>query len=68
VREERHDERRVEVLELQPGWRCAGLLAGERQQQPEGVAVGGDRVRAGLTLVDQPLREERLKRRCERRS
>ena len=36
------------------------------QQQPEGVAVGGDRVRADPLLVDQTAGEERLERRRER--
>ena len=39
---------------------CRCCSCGEAQQQPEGVAVGGDRVRAGLALADQPLGEERL--------
>ena len=43
----------------------AVLLGGEREQQPERVAVGGDRVRAGVALADQPVGEERLQRRCE---
>ena len=47
------------------GWvpvRCGG----EAQQQPERVAVGGDGVRAGLALADQPVGEERLQGRGER--
>ena len=32
----------------------------EAQQQPDGVAVGGDGVRAGLALLEQPVGEERL--------
>ena len=43
-----------------------GLRGGEREQQPERVAVGGDRVRAGALLADQAVGEERLQRRCER--
>ena len=41
-------------------------LCGEDQQQPERVAVGGDGVRAGLALADQPVGEERLQGRRER--
>lgn len=36
------------------------LLPRQAQQQLEGVAVGADRVRAGLPLGQQPLGEERL--------
>ena len=42
--------------------RCGG----EAEQQPERVAVGGDRVRAGVAFADQPVGEERLQRRGER--
>ena len=34
--------------------------AGEAEQQPPGVAVGGDGVRAGAALADEPVGEERL--------
>ena len=36
------------------------LLGGEDDQHPERVAVGGDRVAAGLALQRQPVGEERL--------
>ena len=39
-------------------------LDGERQQQPKRGAIGGDRVRAGGPLVDQPLGEVRLQSRA----
>ena len=43
---------------------CAGLFpgagGGERQEQPPGVAVGGDRLRAGVPLPGEPVGEERL--------
>jgi hypothetical protein len=64
--EEGRDQRRVEVLDLELAWLLARAALREREQQPEGVAVGGDRVRAGALLVDQPVGEERLKRGCER--
>jgi hypothetical protein len=65
VVQERGDQRRVEVGDVQRVRFDAGALLGEHQQ-PERVAVGGDRVRAGLSLPDQPLGEERLKRRSQR--
>ena len=57
VIQEGADELGVEILELQPGRRPAGLLRGEGQEQLEGVPVGGHGVRAGLALADQPQRE-----------
>jgi hypothetical protein len=66
VVEERLDQRRVEILDLELARLLAGALLGEGEQQPEGVAVCGDRVLAGALLVDQPLGEERLKDRGER--
>ncbi len=50
VVEERADQRRVEVSEVQLARLLAGLLLGEREQQPERVAVGRDRPRAGVLL------------------
>ena len=46
VVEERADQRRVEVGEVESAGLLAGLLWREAQQQPERVAVGGDRARA----------------------
>jgi hypothetical protein len=66
VIEERGDQGGVEVLELERGWLLPGPLVGEAEQQPEGVSVGGDRVRADALLADQPAGEERLERRRER--
>ena len=60
VGQERADRGRVEVGEVQPAGRLAGLLLRETEQQPEGVAVGGDRARAGVALGHQPVGEERL--------
>ena len=53
VIEERRDQRCVEILDLELGWLFAGALLREGEQQPEGVAVGGDRVRADALLADQ---------------
>jgi hypothetical protein len=65
VVQERADQRRVEVGEVQLAWLIAGLLLGEGEQQPERVAVGGDGSRARVSLGDQPVGEECLERRCE---
>ena len=54
------DERRVELLEGQPVGRRVQPPLSEAQQQPEGVAIGADRMRADLLLLHQPLREEPL--------
>jgi hypothetical protein len=64
--QERADQRRVEIIDVQLERLLAGLLAGEAQQQPERVAVGADRFRAGVALGDQTLSEERLEGGCER--
>src|SRR5206468_3083596 len=66
VREERDDRGRVEILEHKLGWRLPGPLVQERQQQPEAVAVGGDRVRAGVALAGETIGEERLQQRRQR--
>ena len=64
VVEERADQRRVEVGEVQLAWAaCRSARAAKRKQQPERVAVGGDRARAGVALGDQPLGEVGLERR-----
>ncbi len=55
VLQEGADQRGVEIGDLEAGGRLAGLLRGEGEQQLEGVAVGGDGVRAGLALADQPV-------------
>ena len=67
VVEERSDQRRVEVGEVQLAWLLAGLLLGVGQQQPEGVAVGGDRAWAGVLLGHQPVGEPGLEGRREQR-
>ena len=51
VVEERADQRRVEIRDVEPVRLLAGCVLGEAQQQPERVAVGGDRVRAGVALA-----------------
>jgi hypothetical protein len=44
VGQERADQRRVEIVDVQLTRLLAGLLICEGQQQPERVAVGGDRL------------------------
>jgi hypothetical protein len=68
VIQERADQRRVEIIDVQRRGLPAGPLGGEAEQQPQRVAVGVDRVRAGLALADQPVGEERLCGRPHRRS
>lgn len=63
--QERPDQRCVEVVEVQQAGLGAGLVGRVLEQQPEGVAVGGDRVRAGVALAHQPVGEERLQARGE---
>jgi hypothetical protein len=50
--EERANQRRVEVVDVELKRLLAGLPVGEAEQQPERVAVGGDRLRAGVALGD----------------
>ena len=68
VGEERADQRRVEIIEVELVGLFAGVVLGEGEQQTEGVAVGRDRVGAGVALGDQSLGEKRLSRRLDRRS
>jgi len=42
--EERADQLGVEIVDVQLAGLLAGSLGGEREQQPERVAVGGDRL------------------------
>ncbi len=60
VLQERADEGCVKVGHVEFVGLAAGALGGEAQQQPPGVAVGRDGVRAGVALVHQPLGEERF--------
>jgi hypothetical protein len=66
VIEEGADRDGVEVLDGEFRGGLARLALGEAEQQPEGVAIGGDGVRAGPTLRDQALGEEALHDRGER--
>ena len=62
VIEERGDQRRVELGDVQGGGGLAEASGGEGQQQPEGELVGADGVRAGRALPDQPIGEVGLQR------
>ena len=66
VVQERADRGGVQVGQVELGGHLAGALVHEGEQQPQGVAVGGDGVRAGLALLDEPVGEERLQRRGDR--
>ena len=59
------DERGVEVGQVELAGLFAGAVLRVAQQQPPSVAVGGDGVRAGVALTDQPFGEERLQGRGE---
>ena len=42
-----------------------GALVHEGEQEPEGVAIGGDRMRAGIALTAEPVAKEGFEGRCE---
>lgn len=65
VVEERADELGVELAEVERAGRGAGAVAGEAEQQPPGVPVGQDGVRADPAL-GEPVGEEALQHRRER--
>ncbi len=48
VVEKGSDQWRIEFGQAKAGWRRSGSFCGEAEQQPPGVAVAGDGVRAGL--------------------
>src|SRR5436309_623207 len=60
VIEKRTDQRRINVGEVQAGGWLMLLLLRKVQQQAEGIAIRGDRVRAGLSLSHQALGKEAL--------
>jgi hypothetical protein len=66
VIQERADQRRLEVVDVESAGRLDGVLRGECQQQPDRVAVRCDRVRAGVLLAGQPVGEKGLQRRCQK--
>jgi hypothetical protein len=62
VIEERADQWRVEIVEVELAGLLAGPLLGESEKQTQRVTVGRDRVRASVALPCQPVGEERLQR------
>jgi hypothetical protein len=50
VIQERADQRCVEIVEVELAGLLAGSLVGESEKQAQRVAVGRDRVRAGVAL------------------
>ena len=66
VVEERGDQRGVEVGDVELAGVLAGALRSEGQEQPPGIPVAGDGMRAGTALADEPVGEEGLQRRRER--
>ena len=61
--EEAFEERRVQILHPQRGWRATELRGREPKQQAEGIAVPRDGVGTDALLRDQPLGEEALQQR-----
>ena len=59
--EKASDERGVEMIGFELRGRDAPLLGREPNQHPHSVAVGSDRVRAGLALLHKAIGKERLK-------
>ena len=47
----------IEILDCQFRRGAAGLFAGEAQEQSEGIAITGDRVRARVHLGAEPIGE-----------
>jgi hypothetical protein len=64
--QEGSDQRRVELVDVQFAGFRSGPLGGEGEQQPERLAVGGDRVWTRSALRLQPVREVGLHRGRER--
>ncbi len=67
VRQERRDRGGVQVVPVELRGQLPGPGVDEREQQPKGVAVGRDGAGAGLTLLDEPVGEERLQGRRDQR-
>ena len=58
---ERAYQWRVQFVDLELGTAaCRCARAAKVKQQPDCVAVGGDRVRAGVALAHEPVGEKRL--------
>src|SRR5579864_4835734 len=61
--QKRHDQWRVDFLEVQPRWRFLQPMLNELQKLTIGVAIRADRVRTGLTLLHQALCKEPFQQR-----
>jgi hypothetical protein len=53
--EESQHQRRIELLQLECGWRAAQPLAGELEEQLKRISIGIAGMGTGLSLVGQPL-------------
>jgi hypothetical protein len=65
VGKERRDQRRVELLQRQRARGNLEALLGEPEEEPEGVAIGRDRMRARLPLLHESSGEEPLQQHSE---
>ena len=59
--QESADERSVEIVQSEFGRRLVEMFLGKCEKQAERIAVGGDGVRAGLTLAHEALGKKGLK-------
>jgi len=57
---ERADESAVEIVQRQCGWSFPQFLPGIVKKQPEGVAIGCNRIGAGVALCDESVGKEGL--------
>src|SRR5262245_35826380 len=56
--QEVHDQRSIEVFQLELRWRNLEAIAGVLQQQPESIGIGVASVRAGASLNGQTLQKK----------
>src|SRR3546814_16819941 len=63
VGEERADERRVELTQVETRRRRGDLVVREAEQEPPRVAGGGNGVAAGGPLRDEPVGDKRVRER-----
>jgi hypothetical protein len=60
VIEEIQNERSAQILQRDIARTLLQALMGERQQEPEAIAISGDRTRRHVLLLHQTLHEEAL--------
>ncbi|HEY5304723.1 MAG TPA: hypothetical protein VIJ86_11815 [Acidimicrobiales bacterium] len=58
--QKRPDQRSVEVTKVERAGRCPAALMHESEQQTKRVSIRGHGVCASLTLINEPIGEERL--------